>query len=465
MELTVKNKIKKHFSAVLFFAIYFSVGSLEAQTQHWVTAYYTGWETGTLPANSPAIVWPGVTVIAHFALSPNSDGTINYTSNGLEPSYSSDIITAGHNHNVKVIVTVGGAGTESSFMHATNSSTLSTFVSNIVNIVKSRGYDGVDIDWEPISQPDITNFTNLTKALRQALPPPYLLSSTSGVGSPYSTVFASLQSYFDQINIMTYDLAGNWQDWVSWYNGSVGTWGVASTNGAESDACCATAVEEFIKAGVAPGKIGIGSEWGGTIWTGVTGPNQKVVGNISVSYDQAYSYIKSHFTNATYHWDTLAQASYLSTSNQFISYDDTADINAKFELIRTDSLGGLIIWTLGMGYTGKSNSFPMMDVLAENLSGSGGKPPVTPGSFVLYQNYPNPFNGITRINYTLPASTYVTLKIFDILGREIKTLVNGYQSAGNLQATFDAGKFSSGVYFYRISDGPYTATRKMLLLK
>jgi GH18 family chitinase len=99
-------------------------------------------------------------VIAHFALWPNSDGTIDYAGNGLTPSASSDIITAAHSHNVKVVVTVGGAGSESDFMGATSSSILPSFVSNIVDIVQTRGYDGVDIDWEAINSSDVSTYSS-----------------------------------------------------------------------------------------------------------------------------------------------------------------------------------------------------------------------------------------------------------------------------------------------------------------
>lgn len=472
---TMKNFNYRLLAAVFFLSISFTACSLFAQTKPWVTAYYIGWETGTIPANSPAIVWSGVTVIAHFALWPNSDGSIDYAGNGLTTSASSAIISAAHSHNVKVVVTVGGANSESLFMSATSSSTLSTFVSNIVNIVKSRGYDGVDIDWEGINQPDVTNFTNFTKALRQALPSPqYLLFTTSSTGSPYTTLFNTLQSYFDQINIMTYDLAGNWQGWVSWYNGSVGIYGTASTDGAEASACCDVAVDEFIKAGVASNKIGIGSEWGGTIWTGVTGPNQSVSNGVSVSYDQDYTYIKSHYSTATYHWDADAQASYLSTSNTFISYDDTADINAKFGLIKKDNLGGLIVWTLGMGYTHGSSTYPLMQVLAENL-GVVASVFITaaPATFSLSQNYPNPFNPSTTIYYDLAANSFVTLKVYDLLGREVATLVDGQQDAGAHKSVFDGTRLASGVYFYRlqvqqasgVNGGAFTQTKKLVLIK
>ena len=83
----------------------------------------------------------------------------------------------------------------------------------------------------------------------------------------------------------------------------------------------------------------------------------------------------------------------------------------------------------------------------------------------MYQNYPNPFNPSTLISYQLPASMYVTLKIFDILGREIKTLVNEQQNAGKHSVQFNASNLSSGVYFYRIEAGQNTDIKKLLLIK
>ncbi len=88
-----------------------------------------------------------------------------------------------------------------------------------------------------------------------------------------------------------------------------------------------------------------------------------------------------------------------------------------------------------------------------------------PNTFNLYQNYPNPFNPSTLISYQLPANIFVTLKVFDILGREIKTLVNEQQNAGNHSLRFNASSLPSGVYFYRIQAGHYNDIKKLLLLK
>jgi photosystem II stability/assembly factor-like uncharacterized protein len=83
----------------------------------------------------------------------------------------------------------------------------------------------------------------------------------------------------------------------------------------------------------------------------------------------------------------------------------------------------------------------------------------------LFQNYPNPFNPTTVISYRLSAISNVTLKVYDVLGREVETLVNEKQYAGTHVVTFNASDLSSGVYFYKLSAGNYTSTKKALLVK
>ena len=95
---------------------------------------------------------------------------------------------------------------------------------------------------------------------------------------------------------------------------------------------------------------------------------------------------------------------------------------------------------------------------------------ILPSSLALEQNYPNPFNPVTKIKYTVPANktftpTDVVLRIFDMLGKEVATLVNEKEAAGVYQIDFDGSNLASGIYFYRLSAGNKVLTRKMILLK
>lgn len=98
------------------------------------------------------------------------------------------------------------------------------------------------------------------------------------------------------------------------------------------------------------------------------------------------------------------------------------------------------------------------------------RPSAEPSSFTLLQNYPNPFNPTTIISYQIPAACRVSLKIYDVLGREVATVVNGVQTQGLHEVAFDGSHFASGVYFYRLEatseDGKdFVSTRKLMLIK
>jgi hypothetical protein len=90
---------------------------------------------------------------------------------------------------------------------------------------------------------------------------------------------------------------------------------------------------------------------------------------------------------------------------------------------------------------------------------------VQPLNYSLQQNYPNPFNPSTTIEYSIPQSGLVTLKVFNVLGKEVATLVNGQNDAGNHTVEFNASALNSGVYFYKIESDNFVETKKMILLK
>jgi len=129
-----------------------------------------------------------------------------------------------------------------------------------------------------------------------------------------------------------------------------------------------------------------------------------------------------------------------------------------------------ISWDLDMGITNwdqnkgnylfYNNSNP---VFVENEK-------TIPGNFVLYQNYPNPFNPITKIKYSIPSNVkretqYVSLKVYDVLGNEVATLINEEIPAGEYELEFSGANLSSGVYFYQLRTNNYLSTKRMILLK
>ncbi len=104
-----------------------------------------------------------------------------------------------------------------------------------------------------------------------------------------------------------------------------------------------------------------------------------------------------------------------------------------------------------------------LDNLTTSVSST---PNQQPQQFNLFQNHPNPFNPATTIRYSLASAQHVTLKVFDILGREVATLVNGLKAAGAYEVKFNASQLSnSGVYVYQLKAGEFVLTRKMLIVR
>lgn len=85
--------------------------------------------------------------------------------------------------------------------------------------------------------------------------------------------------------------------------------------------------------------------------------------------------------------------------------------------------------------------------------------------YELQQNYPNPFNPSTKIRFSIPSNEFVTLKVYNVLGSEIATLINDVLNAGSYEVDFNAEGLTSGVYFYTLSTDNFTNTRKMILTK
>jgi len=111
------------------------------------------------------------------------------------------------------------------------------------------------------------------------------------------------------------------------------------------------------------------------------------------------------------------------------------------------------------------SAFEIDDLSLTGATGVANASEQTPRSYGLSQNFPNPFNPTTVINYSIPASGQTALTVYDLLGREVRTLVDEHQNAGNYSVSFDGSKLTSGVYFYRLQAGSFSQTKKLMLLK
>lgn len=132
-------------------------------------------------------------------------------------------------------------------------------------------------------------------------------------------------------------------------------------------------------------------------------------------------------------------------------------------LYEIDDTTGALVRTILSGSTVFSGQYITKYVPGPVTGISGNKTVID--DFKLMQNYPNPFNPVTKINFDVPKQSKVMLTVFDVLGREIKTIVNADLTAGSYSYDFDAGNLSSGVYFYKLSADNFSAVKKMVLLR
>jgi photosystem II stability/assembly factor-like uncharacterized protein len=165
-------------------------------------------------------------------------------------------------------------------------------------------------------------------------------------------------------------------------------------------------------------------------------------------YDEAGAIYSTTDGGLTWNTDINTSAEMFSIESKQVSVDST-------DIWCVGSTGG------GTGFTGVLYK-TRMGKLATAIHNNS---PAISSRFGLYQNYPNPFSLMTTITFTLPVTSYTTLKIYGVLGNEIATLVNGIEKSGYTSVEFDGSRLSGGVYYYVLRSGDYNETKKLLLTK
>lgn len=340
----------------------------------WTTVYLASWEHnagtpytnwGSLTASD--IDFSGITHLIYFAMNVGEDGKpgesldpadrYNFTTDRFR-----DIVPVAHAHNVDILFSVGGAGNYNGFSRAISSpQSRSQLIQTISSLIQTFGFDGVDLDMEPIEDRDRAHYTLLVEELSNQLDQiqtqrgyrPLLTAAVNG----QFRLFAELQNHFDQINLMTYDLSGPWRGWQTWHNSPLYSDGVTFASTGEQMPSVDLWIDYALDAGIRPEKLGLGIDFYGYIWNGVSEPGEGWFYFTPPTLEEErggtpYRTLYRRFNLRTAKWDSVARVPYVSQKNpaQFISFDNERSIDEKVRYAAERGLGGVMVWELSAGY-------------------------------------------------------------------------------------------------------------------
>ncbi len=417
-------------------------------------------------------------------------------------SYQAELIRRAHAAGVKVLLCVGGiygAGADRMALVASDSTKTQVWANSMAAYLIRKGFDGIDLDWEfPRVQGDYMRMLRIVRRKFDAMPSRGIfVAAVYGDANSSAYDYPNLKYYLDQVNIMTYDMWNN-QNTV-WLNSPLGK--AAGSPSAWRTWRVSSALSWAAK-GVPKSILSNGIPFYSWKFSNATALGQPLSGYTYATYSDAVNALKA---GGAYHWDDSAKAPYVTYTsggvNYLITYDDSNSVKYKVQRTKDDGIGGIMIYELWSGWLASNPAGgrdPLLQAVkravgalasvpaAAQSSGSTQEAPVgdphsatgVPATFGLNPNFPNPFNPTTTITYQLPVSASVTIKIYDMLGREIVSLVDGVMDAGNHATVWDsrnaAGEsVASGVYIYRMTATPldasaaqgFSSTRKLMLMK
>jgi chitinase len=326
----------------------------------WLSGYYVGYQRSLYPETQ--VDFSLLTHVFVGRIIPTTSGGVLThfdIDNTNGPIMARNLSARAHQFNRKAVLMLGGAGEHAGFVGAASSANRATFVRNLLSQMDSLGYDGIDVDWEPVNAEDRAPLLSLLQDLRAARPGMILTIPVGWVNSNFPTSvdswYATVASVVDQMNMMTYDMAGPYGGWVTWHSSAL------LDNQPNHPSSIASSAQLYRNVGVPAAKLGIGIGFYGTCWRGATGPRQTIGTGVSlVASDNTMSYtniMTSYYDAAARQWDDLAKVPYLSFTTamgpqqcNFVSYDDEQSIGEKGAHVKANGLGGAIIWTIGQGH-------------------------------------------------------------------------------------------------------------------
>jgi chitinase len=324
----------------------------------WSMGYYASWKANQYPVSE--ITWEGMTHVAMAFYMPDTDGSLDLLSG--DDANATDLVDAAHAHGVKAIASIGGADSETGFQGATSAASMDDFIDNLVGLLDNPGYDGIDMDWEPMDPADQPVAAEISRRIREVRPGAILTIPVGCINVNLGadlTGFPELASVYDQINLMSYGMSGAWSGWRSWHSSPL--YHELSSTPMSID----STVDLYLEAGVPAEKIGVGIGFYGLCYgPPITEPEQELSGDGTelLASDSTISYaniMTSYYTQEARQWDDFALAPYLSFPEDepagpagctYISYDDPQSVEEKGLYLREKGLGGVIMWEINEGY-------------------------------------------------------------------------------------------------------------------
>jgi spore germination protein YaaH len=398
--------------------------------------------------------------------------TVGYFSYDVEPisgGYTSihswlttDLVDRAHSRGTKCVLAVVNFGYDKNKTLLSNPQARTNLINNLAGLVKARNADGVNIDFESVGSDQRANLVSFMRDLavrmRAEIPDAQITMDAPAVDWGGGWDVSALSQIIDYFFVMCYDF---------YWSGSTTAGPVAPLMGGTYNTV--SSISWYLYNGAPPSKIILGVPYYGYDWPTKDSTRQSIATGTGSS--RLYAVAKDASSGCGKKWDTIYSTPWYAYQVgggwRECWFDDSVSLALKYDFAKARDLGGVGMWALS--YDGNypelwnllETEFTSPRTLVESQRGSM--------RFRLVQNYPNPFNPSTTIRYQIPSTRFVILRVYDALGREVETLVDGMKNRGEYSVEFGAKGLSSGVYFCRLTatDGSETLThvQRMTLLR
>ena len=385
--------------------------------------------------------------IAYFSYEVDT-ATGGYTT--IHDWNTTPIVDFAHQRGTKVLLTVTNFGSSGNTEILSDSLKQKFMINTIISLLKSRNGDGVNFDFESVSNTQRVNLVNFTKRairlIKTELPASEISMASPAVDWAGSWDLKTLSELCDYLIVMGYDY---------YWSGSSTAGPVAPLEGENYNV--SKTVYNYINSGVSPRKLLLGVPWYGYDWPVVNNSRKATATGAAAARIYAAANQLADSYGKIFDQTTKVQwVSYLNSSLwRQLWFDDTLSLSMKYNLVNAQNLGGIAIWALSYEGGYKDiwekiiSAFPAKDESVNKI----------------INIYPNPVSGISRIDFFLINKEYVTLKVFDLLGKERMVLINGELAAGFHSEEFSPDGYGTGIYFCVLTNENSKSTWKIVVIK